>query len=185
MPRFRPPQLAVLSTTPPSGPEWLHEIKFDGYRVLAAMAGGSAKLYTRSGLDWTEKFRGVAEAVAQLPARGALIDGEVVVLRRKRPHRFWAAAARARRRRRNTQILRLRSSGARWRGSLRPSADRAQAKAGGVAERGSRCHPLQRPYNRRRARNPGADLPNGARRHRVESGPRSPISRGARRGGSS
>ena len=79
MPRFRPPQLAVLSTTPPSGPEWLHEIKFDGYRVLAAMAGGSAKLYTRSGLDWTEKFRGVAEAVAQLPARGALIDGEVVV----------------------------------------------------------------------------------------------------------
>ena len=79
MPRFRPPQLAVLSTTPPSGPEWLHEIKFDGYRVLAAMAGGSAKLYTRSGLDWTEKFRGVAEAVAQLPARAALIDGEVVV----------------------------------------------------------------------------------------------------------
>ena len=43
------------------------------------MAGGSAKLYTRSGLDWTEKFRGVAEAVAQLPARSALIDGEVVV----------------------------------------------------------------------------------------------------------
>ena len=80
MPRFRPPQLAVLSTTPPSGPDWLHEIKFDGYRVLAAMAGGSAKLYTRSGLDWTEKFRGVAEAVAQLPARGALIDGEVVAL---------------------------------------------------------------------------------------------------------
>ena len=79
MPSFRPPQLAVLSTTPPSGPEWLHEIKFDGYRVLAAMAGGSAKLYTRSGLDWTEKFRGVAEAVAQLPARSALIDGEVVV----------------------------------------------------------------------------------------------------------
>ena len=79
MPRFRPPQLAVLSTTPPSGPEWLHEIKFDGYRVLAAMAGGSAKLYTRSGLDWTEKFCGVAEAVAQLPARSALIDGEVVV----------------------------------------------------------------------------------------------------------
>ncbi len=79
MPRFRPPQLAVLSTTPPSGPEWLHEIKFDGYRVLAAMAGGSAKLYTRSGLDWTEKFHGVAEAVAQLPARSALLDGEVVV----------------------------------------------------------------------------------------------------------
>ena len=80
MPRFRPPQLAVLSTTPPSGPDWLHEIKFDGYRVLAAMAGGSAKLHTRSGLDWTGKFRGVAEAVAQLPARGALIDGEVVAL---------------------------------------------------------------------------------------------------------
>jgi bifunctional non-homologous end joining protein LigD len=80
MPRFRPPQLATLATTPPSGSEWLHEIKFDGYRVLAAMAGGSARLYTRTGLDWTGKFRGVAEAVAQLPARGALIDGEVVAL---------------------------------------------------------------------------------------------------------
>jgi bifunctional non-homologous end joining protein LigD len=80
MPRFRPPQLATLATTPPSGSEWLHEIKFDGYRVLAAMAGGSARLYTRTGLDWTGQFRGVAEAVAQLPARGALIDGEVVAL---------------------------------------------------------------------------------------------------------
>jgi bifunctional non-homologous end joining protein LigD len=80
MPRFRAPQLATPTAKPPSGPGWLHEIKFDGYRIIAAMAGGKSKLYTRSGLDWTTKFLWLAEAVAQLPMRSALIDGEVVAL---------------------------------------------------------------------------------------------------------
>lgn len=79
LPSFRVPQLATLAVEPPSGSNWLHEIKFDGYRVIAATAGGESRLYTRSGLDWTAKFRGVGEAVAQLPMRSALIDGEVVV----------------------------------------------------------------------------------------------------------
>lgn len=80
LPRFRPPQLATPSERPPSGPNWLHEIKFDGYRVLAAVAGDKCKLYTRSGLDWTAKFRGLCEAMTRLPVRSALIDGEVVVI---------------------------------------------------------------------------------------------------------
>ena len=80
MPKFRAPQLATLAAKPPSGPGWLHEIKFDGYRIIAAVAGGKAKLYTRSGLDWTERFKSLSETIAQIPARSALIDGEAVVL---------------------------------------------------------------------------------------------------------
>jgi bifunctional non-homologous end joining protein LigD len=77
-PRFRAPQLATLAAAPPSGPDWLHEIKFDGYRALVASAGGRSRVYMRSGLDWTAKFPRIAEAVAQLPMRSALVDGEIV-----------------------------------------------------------------------------------------------------------
>jgi bifunctional non-homologous end joining protein LigD len=83
LPKFRAPQLATLAVEPPSGADWLHEIKFDGYRVLAAMACGRCRLHTRSGLDWTGKFPRVAEAVAQLPMRSALLDGEIVALDEK------------------------------------------------------------------------------------------------------
>jgi bifunctional non-homologous end joining protein LigD len=78
LPKFRAPQLATLAPAPPTGSDWLHEIKFDGYRALVATAGGTARVYTRSGLDWTDKFRRIAESVAQLPMRSALVDGEIV-----------------------------------------------------------------------------------------------------------
>src|SRR5436190_23309394 len=51
---------------PPDGPQWIHEIKYDGYRVLAAVAYGNVKLYTRSGQDWTAKFASIAQAFAKL-----------------------------------------------------------------------------------------------------------------------
>ena len=56
MPDFIEPQLATLRSNPPSGEEWLHEVKFDGYRIQAHVAEGKAKLFTRKGLDWTGKF---------------------------------------------------------------------------------------------------------------------------------
>ena len=66
---------------PPSGDEWLHEVKFDGYRIEAHVAGGEVKLYTRTGLDWTRRFGSeVAAALASLDATSAVIDGEIVVL---------------------------------------------------------------------------------------------------------
>ena len=74
------PQLATLVEQAPDGDEWLHEIKFDGYRLLARIARGKVRLSTRTGLDWTGKFRPLAEALAELPADTALIDGEVVAL---------------------------------------------------------------------------------------------------------
>ena len=79
LPAFVPPALATLSDKAPETANWLHEIKFDGYRLEARLDRGKVKLLTRRGLDWTRKFPAVAAAVAELPADKALIDGEVVV----------------------------------------------------------------------------------------------------------
>ena len=76
---FLPPCLATLSESAPTAANWLHEIKFDGYRLEARLDKGKVKLLTRRGLDWTRKFPAVAAAIADLPAAKALIDGEVVV----------------------------------------------------------------------------------------------------------
>ena len=77
-PDFIPPCLASLSAKPPDGGDWLHEIKFDGYRMQGRRAD-NVSLKTRKGLDWTEKFRPIADALMDLPAGPALIDGEIVV----------------------------------------------------------------------------------------------------------
>jgi bifunctional non-homologous end joining protein LigD len=80
LPGFVEPMLAMLSKTPPAGDRWLHEIKFDGYRLEAHIEDGKVRLWTRRGLDWTEKFGDrVREALRSLPLRKALIDGELVV----------------------------------------------------------------------------------------------------------
>ncbi|MCT8002080.1 DNA ligase D [Sphingomonas sanguinis] len=84
MPGFREPQLCTLRDTVPTGDAWLHEIKFDGYRVMIATGGGKATIFTRTGLDWTDKFPAIAKAAARLPA-AALIDGEVVAFKDGRP----------------------------------------------------------------------------------------------------
>jgi bifunctional non-homologous end joining protein LigD len=80
LPAFVPPQLATLVSQAPDGEDWLHEIKFDGYRVLARLDGGRVRLLSRNGRDWTEQFPSVASAVARLHAGQALLDGEVAVL---------------------------------------------------------------------------------------------------------
>ncbi|HRP77933.1 MAG TPA: DNA ligase D [Aquamicrobium sp.] len=80
MPDFVPPQLATLKPHAPEGAGWVHEIKFDGYRLQARLDGGKVALLTRGGLDWTDRFgKAVPKALAALPASQALIDGELVV----------------------------------------------------------------------------------------------------------
>jgi bifunctional non-homologous end joining protein LigD len=77
---FVEPMLATLSKTPPARGRWLHEIKFDGYRLQAHVEDGEVRLWTRGGLDWTKKFGdAVPEALRGLALRTALIDGEMVV----------------------------------------------------------------------------------------------------------
>ncbi|MBP8232784.1 MAG: DNA ligase D [Rhizorhabdus sp.] len=80
LPAFRPPQLATLVDSVPEGRNWIHEIKFDGYRALVAASGGKVRIHTRSGLDWTAKFASIAEAVAALDLPACLLDGEIVAL---------------------------------------------------------------------------------------------------------
>jgi bifunctional non-homologous end joining protein LigD len=79
LPRFVEPCLATLVAAAPHGSAWIHEIKFDGYRLQAHLSRGQAKLLTRRGHDWTARFAPVGEALAQLPVTSALLDGEVVV----------------------------------------------------------------------------------------------------------
>ena len=74
------PQLATAADQAPDGPQWFHEIKYDGYRLLARVRDGKAQLLTRNTLDWTEKFPALAERLAKLPVTAALIDGEIVHL---------------------------------------------------------------------------------------------------------
>lgn len=80
MPDFVEPQLATLADKPPLGNRWIHEIKFDGYRLQAKVDKGRVTLTTRGGLDWTERFGSVVtDALAALPVEQALFDSELVV----------------------------------------------------------------------------------------------------------
>jgi bifunctional non-homologous end joining protein LigD len=71
------PQLTELVDQAPDGPQWLHEIKFDGYRMHARLDRGAVRLLTRTGLDWTHKYPAIAAAVTSLEARQAYLDGEL------------------------------------------------------------------------------------------------------------
>lgn len=80
MPAFHPPMLATLFHRLPSGEDWLFEVKYDGYRCLIGMGEKGAIGWTRTGLDWSDKFRSVLDAMTQVPAASALFDGEIVAL---------------------------------------------------------------------------------------------------------
>ena len=79
LPAFLEPSLAAPCEKPPSGDKWIHEIKHDGYRIQARIDGGKVRLLTRNALDWTARFRGIADALAPLGLGSALIDGEIIV----------------------------------------------------------------------------------------------------------
>lgn len=77
-PKFRPLQLATLVDAVPAGNGWFHEIKFDGYRAQIAAAGSDVRIYTRNGLDWTDRFASLVGHIAALDLPPCLIDGEIV-----------------------------------------------------------------------------------------------------------
>jgi DNA ligase D len=90
MPSRVEPQLATAVAHPPSGDDWLHEIKFDGYRTAVHVVDGTATFVTRSGLDWTKRYGTLKAAFAKLPCATAIIDGEIVVTDDKGISRFAA-----------------------------------------------------------------------------------------------
>lgn len=77
LPDYRSPQLPTLVDTVPTGSDWLFELKYDGYRCLAAIDGDDVRLYTRNGKDWTEQFGALVEPFRELGLSGALLDGEI------------------------------------------------------------------------------------------------------------
>jgi bifunctional non-homologous end joining protein LigD len=80
MPGFIPPQLATLKLKAPVGDKWLHEIKFDGYRLQVHLNKGRVTICTRTGLDWTKRFSGIAGAF-KIPVERAIFDGEAAVIK--------------------------------------------------------------------------------------------------------
>src|ERR1700730_15608923 len=81
LPSWVKPQLCKLVDAPPQGPEWLHEIKYDGYRMHARLDHSRVSLLTRTGLDWTHKYPSIAAALSVLPANQAYVDGELCGIR--------------------------------------------------------------------------------------------------------
>ena len=81
LPGWVKPQLTKLVDVPPEGPDWLHEIKYDGYRMHARLDRGAVRLLTRTGLDWTHKYPAIASALMSVPARQAYLDGELCGVR--------------------------------------------------------------------------------------------------------
>lgn len=79
-PKFRTVQKATLVDHVPTGADWLHEMKYDGYRCLLAVAGEKVRIFTRTGLDWTDKFPEIAAAAIEFDIGSALLDGEIVKL---------------------------------------------------------------------------------------------------------
>src|ERR1700680_2413310 len=81
LPKWVRPQLCKLVDAAPQGPDWLHEIKYDGYRMHARLDRGMTHLLTRTGLDWTHKYPPIAAALSALAVRPAYLDGELCGVR--------------------------------------------------------------------------------------------------------
>ena len=77
--RFIEPQLATLVDQPPEGALWIHEIKYDGYRCQVLLEQGQARVLTRNGHDWSDRYPTIVHAVSKLRCRSAIIDGEAIV----------------------------------------------------------------------------------------------------------
>jgi len=80
LPAFVAPQLATLVKEPPAGDEWVHELKFDGYRMLCRIDRGKVTFWSRNEKEWTGKFVNVVESVKSLPLTTAILDGEIVMV---------------------------------------------------------------------------------------------------------
>jgi bifunctional non-homologous end joining protein LigD len=80
MPKELVPELATLVDEVPAGDDWLHEIKFDGYRLVVFLDGGRVRMLTRKTNDWTDRFSGLVPSFRALPVRQAVLDGEVVIV---------------------------------------------------------------------------------------------------------
>jgi bifunctional non-homologous end joining protein LigD len=90
IPELIKPSLATLVDEAPAGDDWIHEIKFDGYRILAHIESGHVRLISRNALDWTHRFKAIAGELAKLKVKAAVLDGKVVAVNEKGVSGFGA-----------------------------------------------------------------------------------------------
>jgi bifunctional non-homologous end joining protein LigD len=95
--RFIEPQLASPVEQPPEGKHWIHEIKHDGYRCQLLLDRGKARVFTRNGYDWTDRYPSMFRAAANLRCKSAIIDGEAIVQDRDGASNFEALSSAMRR----------------------------------------------------------------------------------------
>ena len=93
---FIEPCLPTKVPRPPSGPLWVHEIKYDGYRLMVRRDGGRVRAFTRNGHDWADRFSAIVAAAHRIKASSFLIDGEVVIVRDDGTPDFHALRSRRR-----------------------------------------------------------------------------------------
>jgi ATP-dependent DNA ligase len=122
LPQWIKPQLTKLATKAPSGAQWVHEIKFDGYRMAAQIDRGKVRLLTRTGLDWTRKYPATAAAFARLKVKSAYVDGELCGVRPDGVTSFELMQTASGRGGDGAHVLRLRSPRAGRRGLCAPAA---------------------------------------------------------------
>ena len=162
LPDFVEPTLATLVRKAPTGKRWLHEIKFDGYRMQVRIDAGQVKLRTRSGLDWTDRFgKELVTELRALPSESALIDGELVVENASGASDFSAAAGGAGRRPHRRIPSSTRSTCCISTGSIcsrSPLVRRKDAVETAPARRAGH-RPLQRAFRPGRRHDPQARLP--------------------------
>ena len=77
--KFIKPQLASPVDQPPEGKHWIHEIKYDGYRSQVLVERGQARVFTRNGYDWSDRYPSIIRAASHLPCQSAIIDGEAIL----------------------------------------------------------------------------------------------------------
>ncbi len=176
-PKFQPPQLATLVDAVPSGNDWLHEYKYDGYRLLLATADGAATAWTRNGNDWSDKFRAIVRAGSKLPA-GCLIDGEAVALDNKGKPSFQLLQSSLKGGDRRPCLLCLRPAGRPGRGHPQAAQHRAQGAARRAAQDRQPADHLWRSRHRKGRGAVRSDLQGRRRGDRLEEG-QCPISRRA------
>ena len=142
LPPFVEPQLATYVEGPPPGADWVHEIKYDGYRAVASVADGKVVIRTRKGLDWTDRFRHARTRARRSSLRRGAARWRDRRRRRERAYRFRRAAERALRRARRLQLLSFRPAAPRRRGFAQASAARAQGTLRKLLDKASRRGPL-------------------------------------------
>ena len=144
-PKWIKPQLCKLAAKAPSGPLWVHEIKFDGYRIAARIDQGAVQLLTRSGLDWTAKYPATAAALAKLKVKSAYLDGELCGVRPDGVTSFELMQQASDRGGGRPRLFRLRSPRARRRRPRRPAAPRPQDTPRGPPREAAGWNRIQRP----------------------------------------